>query len=102
MKSFIRKSVIVATLLLAVTASSFTAQAKSNKLVYDRSVNSSIGIRVENASGATFVIRNHKGAVVHQGRIKNNNKFYIPTNGLGRGSYSFVIGDTVLQEFVIR
>ena len=101
MKSIIRKSIVAATLLLAVTASSFSVQAKSSRPIYDRSVNSAIGITVENATGAKFEIRNSKGEIVHTGRVKSNNKFYIPTSKLGKGTYSFVIGDTILKEFVI-
>lgn len=102
MKSIMRKSVIAATLLLAATVFTFSAQAKNSRPVYDRSVNSAIGITVENATGARFVIRNSKGNIVHEGRVKNDNRFYIPTRGLGKGTYQFVIGDTTLQEFVIR
>ncbi len=102
MKTIIRKSIVTATLLLAVTASALHTQAKSSKLVYDRSVNNTIGVTVENATGARFEIRNSKGNTVHEGKVKSSNRFYIPTSGLAKGTYQFVIGNTTLREFVIR
>lgn len=102
MKTFIRKSLIAVSFVLASAISAFNANAKSNTLVYDRTHNTSIGIAVEHATGAAYTIRDQKGNIVLQGRIKNNKTFFIPTSKLKSGSYQFSLGNMILQEFVIK
>lgn len=101
MKTIIRKSATAAALLLTLAASSLSAQAKSSCPVYKRSLNSKIGVSVENATGAKYKIRNSKGEVVLEGQVKDSGKFYIPTGALAKGVYHFMIGNMVWQEFVI-
>jgi hypothetical protein len=102
MKTFVRKSVIAASFAFAIAASAFNANAKNNTLVYDKALNTSIGITVEHATGAEYIIRDKKGNIVLQGRIKNNKTFFIPTSKLNFGSYQFSLGNVILQEFVIK
>lgn len=102
MKTFIRKSVIAASFVLAITASAFNTNAKNNTLVYDKTYNTSIGITVEHAAGTEYIIRDKKGNIVLQGRIKNNKTFFIPTSKLNPGAYQFLLGDMILQEFVVK
>jgi hypothetical protein len=102
MKTFVRKSIIAASFVLAIAASAFNANAKSNTLVYDKAHNTSIGIIVEHAIGAKYTIRDKKGNIVLQGRIKDNKTFFLPTSKLNSGTYQFFLGNMVLQEFVIK
>jgi hypothetical protein len=102
MKTLIRKSAIAASLILALAASSFKANAQDNKLVYDITQNSSIGIKVENAVGASYVIKDKKGNIIHKGIVKSDKTFYISISKLGKGEYQFQIGSLVLQEFIIK
>jgi len=102
MKNIIRKSVIAASFVIAIAASSFKANATENKLVYDKSQNAKIGITVENATGASFTIKDKRGNVVYQGKVKSDKTFYIPTDKLAKGEYQFQMGILVLQEFVIK
>lgn len=102
MKTFIRKSVIVATLILAVATSSFQAKAQDEKLIYNQSHNSTIGITVANAVGASYVIKDKKGNIIYTGIIKSDKTFYIATAKLGKGEYKFQIGSLILQEFIIK
>lgn len=102
MKTIIRKSAIAASLILALAASSFRAQAQDDKLIYDSAHNSAIGITVENAVGANYVIRDKKGNIIYRGTVKNGKTFYIPTVKLGKGEYKFQIGSLILQEFIIK
>ncbi len=101
MKNIIRKSVIAASLLLSLTAASFNTNAQ-DRPVYDRSVNPSIGIKVENATGTGYSITDQKGNVVLGGTIAGNKTFYIATGKLGKGTYRFLIAGNVFQEFVIK
>ena len=101
MKNIIRKSVVAASLILAIAASSFNANAQGRP-VYDRSVNRSIGITVENAIGTGYVITDQKGNVVLDGTIKSSKTFFIPTGKLGKGVYRFLIGGNIFQEFIIK
>ncbi len=101
MKNIIRKSVIAASLLLSLTAASFNTNAQ-DRPVYDRSVNPSIGIKVENATGTGYSITDQKGNIVFNGRIAGNKTFYIPTGKLNSGTYRFLVGGNVFQEFVIK
>lgn len=101
MKTIIRKTVIAASLLLTLAAASFNTYAQ-DRPVYDRSVNPSIGIKVENVTGAGYTITDQKGNIILGGTITGNKTFYIPTGKLAKGVYRFVIGNIVWQEFVIR
>lgn len=102
MKTILRKSVIAATLALTLAASSFSTNAAGNTLVYDRESNPTIGITVENATGANFTVKDKKGNVVLQGTVKNDKTFFIPTGKLGKGTYRFFIGHLAIQEFTIK
>ena len=102
MKNIIRKSVIAASFVLAIAASAFNTNAKSNTFVYNKAHNTSIGITVEHATGAEYIIRDKKGNIVLQGRIKNNKTFFISTSKLNSGVYQFFLGNMILQEFVIK
>jgi hypothetical protein len=101
MKNIIRKSVVAASLILAIAAGSFNANAQGRP-VYDRSVNRSIGITVENAIGTGYVITDQKGNVVLDGTIKSGKTFFIATGKLGKGVYRFLIGGNIFQEFIIK
>lgn len=101
MKNLIRKSVIAASFVLAIAASSFHAYAQ-DKLVYEKASNSVIGITVANATGAGYVVKDKKGNIVAQGTVKNDKTFFIPTAKLRSGVYQFFISNLAVQEFVIR
>ncbi len=101
MKNIIRKSVIAASLLLGLAAASFNTYAQ-DRPVYDRTVNPSIGVKVENVTGVGYTVTDKKGNVVFNGKIADNKTFYIPTGKLAKGLYRFMIGNMVWQEFVIR
>jgi hypothetical protein len=102
MKTFIRKSVITASFVLAIATSAFNVNAKNNALVYDKVHNTSIGILVEHATGVQYTIRDKKGNIVLQGKIKDNKTFFLPTSKLSAGTYQFFLGNMVLQEFIIK
>jgi PKD repeat protein len=102
MKNIIRKSVIAASFVIAIAASSFKANAQEDKLVYNKAHNASIGITVENAVGANYVIKDKKGNIIFKGTVKSDKTFYISTDKLGKGEYQFQIGSLVLQEFIIK
>lgn len=102
MKTLIRKSAIAAALILALAAPTFRANAQDNKLIYDLAHNTSIGITIENAVGASYVIKDKTGKIIYKGIVKSAKTFYIPTGKLGKGEYRFQIGSLVLQEFIIK
>jgi hypothetical protein len=102
MKTLINKSVIIAALAITFITSSFKAEAQNNNLVYDKTYNASIGITVENAIGASYMIKDISGNIVLKGKVKSDKTFYIPTSKLVNGSYRFFIGSLVIQEFVIK
>ena len=102
MKTFARKSATALTLILALAASSFNANAQEDKLVYERSSNPSIGITVDNAVGATYTIKDEKGGVVYSGKVKSTQTFYIPCSKLGVGTFHFYIGSLAIQAFQIK
>ncbi|WP_157976839.1 hypothetical protein [Taibaiella helva] len=100
MKTLLRKTAIAAALLMTLTASA--VQAQDNVPVYLKAANPSIGITVANATGASFAIKDQKGNIVLQGTVKNDKTFFIPTGKLNKGTYRFVMGNLVLQEFIIK
>lgn len=102
MKTIIRKTIIAASFIIAIAASAFTSHAQDNNLVYDKSANPSIGITVENADGADYTVKDKKGNVVLQGKIKSNKTFFIPTAKLNAGAYQFFVAGTAVQDFVVR
>lgn len=102
MKTIIRKTVTAAAFVIAIAASSFSANAQDGKLIYNKNTNPSIGITVENATGASYVVKDEKGNIVLQGRVKNNKTFFIPTAKLNTGAYQFFIGNLPVQEFSIK
>src|SRR6218665_3689772 len=98
MKTIIRKAVVAASFVIAIAASSFTTYAQDNKLVYNKSANPSIGITVENADGASYIVKDKKGNVVLQGKVKSNKTFFIPTTKLNAGTYQFFVAGTAVQD----
>ncbi len=102
MKTFIRKTAFISTLFLTLAASTFSAAAQDNKLVYKKSDNPSIGITIDNATGASYNIKDEKGNVILSGTVKSDKTFFISTSKLGKGTYRFTMGNLVLQEFEIR
>lgn len=101
MKKIIRNTAIAAALFVATIASTFQANAQDERLSYNKAHHSTIGITVDNATGAAYVIKDKNGNIAVQGKIKNNKTFFISTSRLNKGSYQFVIGSLVLQEFEI-
>lgn len=79
MKTIVRKIAIAAAFILAVLTSSFNANAQEDNLVYERSANPSIGITIPNAVGASYLIKNQKGTIVYEGKVKSDKTFYIST-----------------------
>gem|GEM_PF-597300 len=102
MKTFLRTSVIAAALALASAVPVSEAQAQSKKPVYSKTSQNAIGITVSNATGASYTIRDQKGNVVLQGRVKSDKPFFIPTAKLAKGAYRFFIGNYAAQEFIIK
>jgi hypothetical protein len=100
MKNILRQSAIAASLIFALAASSFKANA--TKLVYERSTNPSIGITVANAVGASFVVKDKKGNIVYEGKVASDKTFYIPTGKLGSGTFQFFIGQLAIQTFIVK
>lgn len=99
----------LATILLAGTAAHAASPIKSagystaSTLVYERSLNASIGITADySAVGNTYAIIDANGRTVMTGTIRSGKTFYIPTSKLGNGAYRFQIGGQVLQQFVIK
>lgn len=75
----------------------------ANTLVYERSLNASIGITANySAVGNTYAITDVNGKTVMTGTIRSGKTFYIPTNKLGNGVYRFQVGGQVVQQFVIK
>lgn len=102
MKTIIRKIAIAAAFMFAVVTSSFNVNAEEKSLVYERKFNPSIGITIPNAVGASYLIKDHKGTVVYQGKVKNNKTFYIPVKKLGKGKFYFYIGSVAVQSFLVK
>lgn len=101
MKPFFLKSLTIASLMLVITASSLQVTAQSSTLIYERSTNSNINISSDNAVGCTYEIRDKKGNVVMNGKIRYA-KFSIPTDKLTNGIYHFSINGNILQAFIIK
>lgn len=102
MKNIIRKTVTAASFIIAIATSSFSANAQDGKLIYNKNTNPSIGITVENATGANYVVKDEKGNIVLQGKVKSNKTFFIPTAKLNTGAYQFFIGNLPVQQFNIK
>ncbi len=99
----------LATFLLAGTVSRAASPIKpagygaDNTLVYERSLNASIGITANySAVGNTYTITDANGKTVMTGTIRSGKTFYIPTSKLGNGVYRFQIGSQIVQQFVIK
>ncbi|RQO30745.1 hypothetical protein DBR32_08435 [Taibaiella sp. KBW10] len=99
MKNQFIKTIAIFTLVLSV---GFSAAAKS-RLVYDRTANTHIGITPNTAAiGKVYKISDKKGRVILQGTIDSDKTIYIPTRKLSSGSYLFMIGSDVLQNFEVQ
>src|SRR5690606_18536825 len=101
MKTLLRKSILTASMFLLAAATS-PLSAQEEKLVYHKEHNPSIGIKVENAVGARYEVRDDRGNIVLQGTIKNAKTFYISTAKLVKGSFTFYIGSYKIQDFTVR
>lgn len=73
-----------------------------NIMVYERTLNPSIGITAGNANGAIYTITDENGKVVMTGSIRSSKTFYIATGKFGSGLYCFRIGGQVMQQFIVR
>jgi len=102
MKTIIRKTAIVAAFIFAAATSSFKANAQEDNLVYERRSNPSIGITIPNAVGASFLIKDQKGTIVYEGKVKSDKTFYIPTKKLGTGKFYFYVGSIAVQSFQVK
>lgn len=98
-------AVLLATGITAGAASPIKPAAFTavSTLVYERSLNPSIGITADySAIGSTYTITDARGKTIMTGTIRSGKTFYIPTGKLGNGVYRFQIGGQVLQQFMIR
>lgn len=90
----------------AKAASAITAAriAGSNEqtLVYQRSVNPYIGITVANAAGRGYTIADKNGKIILKGKISSDKTFFVATAKLAYGSYQFLVGGTLMQQFIIQ
>ena len=91
------------TAAIASSAIKPAGYAAANTLVYERSLNPSIGVTADYmAVGNTYTITDANGKTIVTGTIRSGKTFYIPTSKLGNGIYRFQIGGQVLQQFVIK
>lgn len=102
MKTFIRKSAIVAASLLIMATSVFNVLAQDTRPVYNKAYNRSIGITVANATGAQYVVKDKKGNIVLKGTVKSDKTFFIPIAKLSAGTYHFYVGNYSIQEFIVE
>ncbi len=102
MKKIILKAAAVVMIVSTAMMTSLQVRAQDGTPVYNRETNPSIGISVDHATGATFIIRDQKGAVVMKGTVKSNKTFFISTKSLREGIYHFEVGGNVLQSFEIK
>lgn len=109
--TFIRLSVAVAVLFLcslqpAQAASFINAPRNFNSteqaLVYKRSANPYIGITVENAIGQAYTIADKNGKIILKGKISSGKTFFVATSRLSQGSYQFLVGGALMQQFIIQ
>jgi hypothetical protein len=71
-------------------------------LVYERAVNPYIGITVENAAGQGYVIADKNGKIILKGKISSDKTFFVATSKLAYGSYQFLVGGALMQQFIIQ
>lgn len=71
-------------------------------LVYERAVNPYIGITVENAAGQGYVIADKNGKIILKGKISSDKTFFVATTKLAYGSYQFLVGGALMQQFIIQ
>lgn len=102
MKNIILRSALILTVL---TGAALTASARStNTLTYNRFSNPQIGVTAVNKHtiGRSYTICDEKGKVVMKGTIRSAETFYISTQKLSNGTYTFKIDGESVQEFTIR
>jgi hypothetical protein len=101
MKCTFFKSAAVLSVMLFL---SFSTQAKSYGYAYSRQSNKSIGVAAANkvAVGRSYSICNEKGKVIMKGVIKSMETFYIDTEKLANGTYTFKIDGEAVQKFTIK
>lgn len=82
----------------------FSSEAKSYGYAYSRQANAAIGVAAANkvAVGRSYTICNAKGKVIMKGVIKSMDTFYIATDKLANGNYTFKIDGETVQEFTIK
>lgn len=102
MKINIRKTLTAVTLIFTLAATSFSAQAQDNAPVYDKTVNTAIGITVANATGQQYIITDKSGKIIMKGIVKSGKTFYISTGKLKEGTYRFSVAGNTTQQFVIK
>jgi hypothetical protein len=102
MKTILRKSAIAASLIIALAAASFQSHAENGSLDNEITSNVSVAIKVKNAVGAAFVIKNEKGTVVYEGTVKNNKTFYIPGRKLGAGTFYIQVANAATHTFQVQ
>lgn len=71
-------------------------------LVYQRAANPYIGITVSHAAGQSYSIADKNGKIILKGRISSDKTFFVPTAKLAYGSYQFLVGGAVMQQFIIQ
>jgi len=100
MKPIIRKTVLAATLVLALAASSFPVNATDNP--YDNQVYYTTYIAIRNASKDSFTIKDAAGNIVLSGKITNKKNFTIKAEKLSTGTYQLYMGDVLTKKFDVQ
>lgn len=97
------KHMILGLSFVALSSVPTFAALNSEVLVYEKDSNPSIGIRVENANGIKYCIKDAKGNIVMEGRVVGSKKdLLVSLHKLGKGAYRFYLGADQVQEFVVK
>jgi hypothetical protein len=76
---------------------------ENKRLVYERSVNPYIGITPdESTKGSSYQVIDENGKTVYSGKINAAKTFYLSTNKLGNGYFTFYINGFMVQQFVVN
>ncbi|GEM_PF-2339093 len=94
-----KKTLSTILLLAAITCTSF---ANKQNLVYDKTVNPTIGITIGNISTPTpFSVKDKNGTIIRKGIVHNGSTINIDTRGLKAGTYYFeILGE--VKKFIIE
>jgi len=79
-----------------------TFNSMEQALVYRRAANPYIGITVENAVGQGYAIADKNGKIILKGKISSDKTFFVATSKLPYGSYQFLVGGALMQQFIIQ